>query len=116
VEIKGCDGKRRRDSGSCEVAGDESYCRAESRIFDGDLGSLKEQGWDSGVAPRTCGKDWGPPKEQAVDLGMTPHTFASILSQPSHPNYSQRGITSGLVPKRLGLGSKAATCGILARS
>jgi hypothetical protein len=61
VERERCDSKRRRDSGSCEVGGDEPYCRSEPRIFDGDLGSLTEQGWDSGVAPRTFAKDWGPP-------------------------------------------------------
>jgi hypothetical protein len=116
VERKRCDSKRRRDSGSCEVAGDEPYCRAEPRIFDGDLGSLKEQGWDSGVAPRTFAKDWGPPTEHAVDLGMAPKTFASNLRQPNNPDYSLLGVTSGLVPKRLGLASKADTCGILARS
>jgi hypothetical protein len=116
VERKRCDSKRRRDSGSCEVAGDEPYCTAEPRIFDGDLGSLKEQCWDSGVAPRTFAKDRGPPTEQAVDLGMAPQTFTSNLSQPNDPDYSLRGVTSGFVPKRLGLVSKAATCGILARS
>jgi hypothetical protein len=77
---------------------------------------LTEQGWDRGVEPRTSAKEWGPPTEQALGLGGAPHTFASNLSQPNDPDHSLRGVTSGLVPKRLGLVSKAATCGILARS
>jgi hypothetical protein len=116
VERERCDSKRQHDSGSCEVAGDEPYCRAEPRIFDGDLGYLMEQGWDRGVAPLTFAKDWGPPTEQYLDLGVAPQTFAINLSQPNDPDYSLHGVTSGLVPKRLGLASKAATCGILARS
>jgi hypothetical protein len=51
-----------------------------------------------------------------LDLGVAPQTFASNLSLPNDLDYSLRGVTSGLVPKRLGLMSKTATCGILARS
>jgi hypothetical protein len=59
--------------------------------------------------------DLGPPTEQALDLGVAPQTFSSNLSHPNDPDYSLRGVMSGLVIKRLGLVSKAATCGILAR-
>jgi hypothetical protein len=115
VDRERCDSKRRRDSGSREVAGDEPYCRSEPRIFDDALGSLMEQGLDRGVAPRTFANDWVPTTEQALDLVVAPRTFASNLSQPNYPDYSLHGVTSGFVPKRLGLVSKAATCGILAR-
>jgi hypothetical protein len=103
VERERCESKRRRDSRSCEVAGDEPSCRAEPRIFDGVLGSLTEQGWYRRGAPHTFANDLGPPTEQSLDLGVAPRTFASNLSQPNDPDYSLRGVTSGLVPKRLGL-------------
>jgi hypothetical protein len=86
------------------------------RGFGGDLVPLKEQGWARGVAPRTFSNDLGPPTKKEWDLGVAPQTFASNLSQPKVPDYSLRGVTSGLVPKRTGLVRKAATCGILVRS
>jgi hypothetical protein len=80
------------------------------------LGPLKEQDWARGVAPQTFASDLGPPTEQYWGRGVAPRTFASDLGQSKDLDYSLRGVTLGIVTKRLGLVSKAATCGILARS
>jgi hypothetical protein len=116
VERERSDSKRRRDSVSCDVLGDVPSCGAEPLTFGGDSSPLKEQDWGRGVAPRTFASDLGPPMDQDWGRGVAPRTFASDFGQPKETDYSLRRVTSGLVSKRLGLVSKAATCGILARS
>jgi hypothetical protein len=101
VKRKRSDSKRRRDSRSCDVVGDVPSCGAEPRTFGGDLSPLKEQKWARGGASRTFASVLVPPTEQYWGREVAPRTFASDLGQPNDPDYSLRGVTTGLVFKRL---------------